>query len=331
MGRSWQGFCDYEIAGRAVPEIRAVGRPGALRIPRVVAASQPSRLVLMNLRALRPSWRFVLPFLSLLSAGSSALADANGPPGAAPPQPTAAAKAEGAPPRNRHLTLEKMLRVRDGSSVGEDPGDFADARRAIDAEFHPTTPMITGDSKPAAVGKQILNAKPEPAPPGRVNVAPHGDLDVGEQVEAVHEAMQRPASTRSVDIVAVVDREGRILAIDVASPSGNAAFDRTALDSVKAALRDHPSTGQRTALRTRWRLTAGRAVRLPRVGSMIAPQTQGAGKTREPVRFGFGASGGMSFDETTGRVAPPPVPFSDKIETRIELISVESERQVEER
>src|SRR5262249_36485218 len=96
-------------------------------------------------------------FCSLLWA-TPALADGQG----APPPPPKAAETK---KRVNLLINDPRLGYRDRTILSP---DFTDVRREADARFRPTRAMITDDSKPRALMRQLTN-NPAPAnsPPGR--------------------------------------------------------------------------------------------------------------------------------------------------------------------
>ena len=207
-------------------------------------------------------------------------------------------------------------------------GSWAEVRAAISAEFKPSAQLITADSKPLAVAKQLTSAGPLRSGPPTLSAAteePTGELDPVAQTDAARKAYERPVNVRTVELLAVIEPDGQLSDISVLIPSGNSAFDDAAIAAVRSGFRDRPSPDRGAypqspaggRLNARLRISAGRAVSLPRIVPLRERPQQ---NLRLPSR-GLVATGSGQFDETSGAVNADP-PFANRLSTQIELISV---------
>lgn len=209
-------------------------------------------------------------------------------------------------------------------------GSWSEVRAGIVAEFKPTAELITGDNKAVAVAKQLTRGTPLTSGPPTLAAAavePTGELDPVAQTDAARQVFERPVNLRTVELAAFIEEDGRLSAVEVLIPSGNRAFDQAAIAAVRAGFRARSDrlSGDRGPpdrrldgrLMARLRVTAGRAVTLPRVVPLREPPQQ---NLRLPSR-GFVGTSTMHFDETSGAVSSPP-PFSNRLSTQVELISV---------
>ncbi len=213
-------------------------------------------------------------------------------------------------------------------------GSWSEVRAGIVAEFKPTAELITGDNKAQAVVKQLTRGTPLTSGPPTLAAAaaePTGELDPVAQTDAARQVFEKPVNLRTVELAAFIEEDGRLSAVEVLIPSGNRAFDQAAVAAVRTGFRaraDRPSGDrgppdrrpdgrQDGRLIARLRVTAARAVTLPRVVPLREPPQQ---NLRLPSR-GFVGTGTMQFDETTGAVGSTP-PFANRLSTQVELISV---------
>ncbi len=210
-------------------------------------------------------------------------------------------------------------------------GNWAEVRAAISAEFKPTAQLITADSKPLAVAKQLTSAGPLRSGPPTLAAAteePTGELDPVAQTDAARKAFERPVNVRTVELLAVIEPDGRLSNLSVLIPSGSSAFDDAAIAAVRSGFRSRPSPDRSAyrqglegpegdRLNVRLRVSAGRAVSLPRIVPLRERPQQ---NLRLPSR-GFVATGAAQFDETSGAVNADP-PFANRLSTQIDLISV---------
>lgn len=237
------------------------------------------------------------------------------------------------PPRNKPPVrlLEQTLRlggVPPRDSLGG-AGSWSDVRAGIVAEFKPTAELITSDSKPLAVAKQLTRGTPlSSGPPSLAAAAvePTGELDPVAQTDAARAVFERPVNFRTVELAATIEEDGQLSALEVLLPSGSRAFDEAAMAAVRSGFGnrgrpDRPPAERRGALDgrliARLRVTAGRAVTLPRVVPLREPPQH---NLRLPSR-GLVGTGGIQFDEASGAVSSQP-PFSNRLSTQVELISV---------
>ena len=231
-------------------------------------------------------------------------------------------------PPIRMLDQTLMLGGAGGNQSLGAAGRWSQVRDAITAEFHPSAALITTEAKPQAVAKQLTQgAKMRSGPPSMVTavVEPTGDLNSVGQADAARAAYERPVNVRKVELAAVIEGDGRLSAVDVTMPSGSSAFDDVAVAAVRHAFQnrppadadDQPSSGPPRRLIAHMRVTAGRAVVLPRVVPAREPI---AANVRMPTQGVVGTNSGQ-FDETTGYVHVDR-PFGDRITTQVELISV---------
>lgn len=207
-------------------------------------------------------------------------------------------------------------------------GSWAEIRAAISAEFKPTAQLITADSKPLAVTKQLTSAGPLRSGPPTLAAAaqePTGELDPVAQTDAARKAYERPVNVRTVELLAVIEPDGRLSSVSVLIPSGSSAFDDAAIAAVRSGFRARPGSDRSAypqepeggRLNARLRVSAGRAVSLPRIVPLRERPQQ---NLRLPSR-GLVATGAAQFDETSGTVNADP-PFTNRLSTQIELISV---------
>lgn len=260
--------------------------------------------------------------LCLVLAGAADAADAAGAagPAEAPARGTSGPVA-GAPVRG----LEQLLPGGGGgprdSLAG--PGDWGAARGAIAAEFAPTAEQLAAGGKAAAVARQLTSgARPAPALPSVAAAAaePTGDIDVSGQVEAAQDAYEKPATARSAEVTARLTPTGRIDSLEISVSSGSTRFDEAALSAVRRGLGEHPVRETRwpgQSVQARFRLTATRAVTLPRFSPVREPSRSNA---RAPSR-GLFLNGGLSFDETGGG-ARVQRPFADQLRYDVQVLSV---------
>ena len=242
-------------------------------------------------------------------------APAQGPPAPGAP-PKTAPPLQNEKPRVNLLLTEPRVIYRDSPTV---PGDWSGVRREIESRFRPTRPMITEDAKPQVLGRQLTQAPlPAGGAPGQV-YAPDDNVEVQEQTEALQRAYERPATSRTAEITASTDAQGRILSMQVSSSSGSAHFDEAALLAVREALADRQPDDERRAVVTRWRLRAAYAVTLPlAMAPAVARSSTGRVPTRGiPLLSPFWGT----FDESSG-TGQTKHAFSDKIETEIKLLSI---------
>lgn len=248
---------------------------------------------------------------------------------ASPGSPGEAGVGEGGRSKPAIRMLEQTLAlggVAPRDSLGA-AGSWAEIRAAITAEFKPTAALITSDSKPQAVVKQLVSPGPmRSAPPTLATAAeePTGELDPVGQADAARKAYERPVNVRTVELLAVIEADGRLSTISVLIPSGNSNFDDMAIAAVRHgfSLRDRAAPDrseypQGSRLNVRLRVSAGRAVALPRIVPLRERPQQ---NLRLPSR-GLIATGSTQFDETTGHVATDPM-FANRLSTQIELLSV---------
>jgi TonB family protein len=219
--------------------------------------------------------------------------------------------------------LEQTLNLGNGGgqeSLGA-AGSWQEVRAAIVAEFKPTAELITSEAKPVAVAKQLVNGAPmrsqAPTLTGAVT-EPTGELDPVGQADAARQVYERPVNIRTVELAATIEADGRVSNLSVLTPSGSSAFDDTAIAAVRRGLRDRAGADPGHRVLVRLRLSAGRAITLPRVVPLREPTQQNA---RQPTPRGLAATGAMQFDETTGAVHATP-PLSNRLNAQVELISV---------
>lgn len=239
---------------------------------------------------------------------------------------------QGAPARGKQpiRMLEQTLvlgGVPPRDSLGP-AGSWAEIRAAISAGFQPTAALITSDSKALAVAKQLTSAGPLRSGPPTLAAAaeePTGELDPVGQADASRKAYERPVNVRTVELLAVIEADGQLSTIDVLVPSGSSAFDDAAIAAVRRGFRAqwppdrsaYPQGPVGSRLNVRLRVSAGRAVSLPRI---VPLRERPQHNLRLPSR-GLVATGTAQFDETTGAVNADP-PFKNRLSTQIELISV---------
>ena len=150
--------------------------------------------------------------------------------------------------------------------------------------------------------------------------APTGELDPVDQADAARQVYERPVNIRTVELAATLEADGRLADVKVLTPSGSGAFDDTAVTAVRRGLRDRPGADPGSRVVVRLRLSAGRAITLPRVVPLREPPQP---STRQPATRGLASTGSMQFDETTGAVTADR-PLSNRLNSQVELISVTS-------
>lgn len=207
-------------------------------------------------------------------------------------------------------------------------GKWHSVRDAITAEFRPTAKLITSESKPVALVKQLTQgAAMRSAPPTLTSAVsePTGELDPVGQANAARQAYERPATVRTVELAVVIEADGQPSTIEVLKPSGVSAFDDAAISAVRRALRErqraepdgHADGLPPARVVARMRVSAGRAVELPH---LVPAREPTANNARHPVRGLLGGFTGQ-FDETS-RYARADRPLGDIVSTQVELISV---------
>lgn len=229
--------------------------------------------------------------------------------------PHLAAIPAGAPKRVNLLLANPLMRSR-GELMPS--SDWSEIRRNIKAQFCPTRTLITEDSKPRAVLRQMTNVpSPVAGPPGRPLPA-DDNADAQESVDAVQRAYERPASERVAEIVVVTAAGGDLISATVSIPSGSHRFDEAAVEAVRAALTEHPPYEERRQVITRWHIRGSYAVTMPRV---LAPRVEQRSNARMPRRgIPLPQPVWINFDESTGRLYVKRA-FEDKIETEVTLVS----------
>lgn len=217
------------------------------------------------------------------------------------------------------LLGDPRLLYRDGKDGPTVPPDWSAVRREIESHFHPTRTMITEASKPKVLARQLTSAPaPSGGQPGQV-YAPDENVEAQEQTEAIQQAYERPASTRTTEITVTTDPHGRIVSATVSSSSGSLHFDEAAMQAVREAVAERSPDDDRQAVMTRWRIRAAYGVTLPRAQAPLIPKSS---NTRQPARgMPLLAPVWGTFDESSGRGQLHRA-FADKIETEIKLLSI---------
>jgi hypothetical protein len=189
------------------------------------------------------------------------------------------------------------------------PVDFSEFRRDIQARFQPTRTLITEDSKPHAVLRQVTSLPPPVGgSPGRV-LPPSPLIEAQDAAEAVRQAYEHPTYERTAEVTVVTGAGGEIVRIEVSASSGQQHFDEVGVEAVRSALTGQRSNPKLRDVRMRWRLRASYAVTMPRV---LVPLGRGL-PVPQPVWW--------EFNEANGTIATKRA-FADKIDTEVSLISV---------
>jgi TonB family protein len=197
--------------------------------------------------------------------------------------------------------------------------------RQIDARFHPPVDTVTSEGRAKSAVKsavkQLLSATPHSERASRAldpSVDAHIDDPLSQsraqQIAAAAAAYDEATGWRRVEIEAVVDARGELVSARVVLPSGERALDAAALDAVRRAIAAQPVRDPRGAVRSRWSVEAAVSVDLPKV----APVTGVGGR----AIGGIVNLGGISFDETTGKVGFDYA-GKQRVHTRVRLIGIE--------
>lgn len=196
--------------------------------------------------------------------------------------------------------------------------DWGAIRRAASTRFRPSRELITDDSKPKVLAKQLVSAGPPPPdPPGR-KISTDEHVEAQDAVDATRSLYERKVSQRSVEITVHTGATGQIESMQVTFASGNPRFDEEAMVCLRDAFAAYPPMEERRPFVSRWRVRGGYGIALPR---SLAPMTPRASNARMPARgIRIPVPLWGTFDETTG-VGKANYAFSDQIESQVELIS----------
>lgn len=197
-------------------------------------------------------------------------------------------------------------------------GDWGAIRRAASTRFRPSREMITTDNKPKVLAQQLLSAQPVPPEPQGRKLSTDDHIDAQDGVDAVRKSYERKPAQRSVEITVHTGPTGQIDSMAVTLPSGSPRFDEEAMTCLRDAFSAYPPLEERRPYMSRWRVSAGYGISLPRT---LAPMTPRTSNGRLPAR-GIPIPVPMwgTFDETKG-TAKTNYAFGDQIESQVELLS----------
>lgn len=245
----------------------------------------------------------------------------------APPPPPPPPPPPGSERRRIDLLLTDPRLGGADTLPGPAAGDWAAARRSIEARFQPTRALITDEDKPTVALRQLTqNQVPSENPPTR-RLTPDENVEIQDATEAAQRAYERPVYSRAAEVTALTDESGRPVAVALSAPSGSQQFDEAAIEAVRRGLADRPPTPEPTApgaarrpMQSRWRVRAGYAVTLPRAVPPMAPR---AANARMPVRaVPLPVPLWGTFDESRGTVQRGRA-FTDKLEVEVRLLSLQ--------
>jgi hypothetical protein len=282
----------------------------------------------------RPDRRALLRLTLCLAAPLGVLGTLDGGSGLAgpPPPPRLFPTAPPPPPPpaggNERKRIDLMLTDprlggRD-TLTGPAVGDWAAARRSIEARFQPTRTLITDDDKASVALRQLTNnPAPSDNPPTR-RLTPDENVEIQDATEAAQRAYERPTYSRAAEVTALTDEGGRPVSVVLSVPSGSRSFDEVAVEAVRRGLAERPPAPEpaevRRPMQSRWQVRAGYAVTLPRAVPKMAPRSANA---RMPVRgLPIPVPVWGTFDESRGTVREGRA-FTDKLETEVRLLSLQ--------
>jgi hypothetical protein len=207
--------------------------------------------------------------------------------------------------------------------AGDVPPVWHDIEIRVQESFRPPRSVVTKAWTATVLGRQLLNtgaarvstdALTRPAEPASREASLMADVMAGQAAAA------QPVAWTRTEIVVQVGPDGLIRRAEIATPSGQTAFDKLAIDAICAAIAERPILdGCRRAApcttRMRWAVEAALRVDPPSVMVRTDPHTGGASSGITPsLRF--------SFDETTGK-ARHHIAFESEVRTRVTLLSID--------
>ncbi|MBL8634117.1 MAG: hypothetical protein JNM40_12920 [Myxococcales bacterium] len=195
--------------------------------------------------------------------------------------------------------------------------DWSAIRRAASSRFRPTREQITDEGKPKVLLRQLSRpSPPQGQPPGRM-ISTDDNVEAQDTLDATIRSYERPASTRTVELVVVSSDLGQIEEVSVVMPSGSPRFDEEAITCLRDAFAAYPPKEDRRPMMSRWRVRAGYGVTLPKALQPLTPRAANAKVPTRGIPLLVPVWG--TFDESRG-TSNTQHAFADKIETQIELL-----------
>jgi TonB family protein len=194
---------------------------------------------------------------------------------------------------------------------------WRDAESRIGRAFKPTVSSLNDGPGINAAGKQVVRMKPGAT---RANDGvPERSLDeeVTSQIVTAQDAADAPARWYEVELETTVDERGVLVDARVVASSGRPRLDELALEAARQAVSSEAVVDPKGRAVARWRIAAGRSVKLPRVGPVFAPGSRRV--------VGLSPQMPFRFDESSGKTRVV-APFTEDVKTRVRLVSVATER-----
>jgi TonB family protein len=206
------------------------------------------------------------------------------------------------------------------------PPAWRDAERRIHDAFHPTIDALAVTGATRALAEQVLSSPPAgPArtrnePPtvaagGSDDRARQQQIDLTDQVEAIHQAARRPLHWRTVEVEVRLDSDGGLESAHVSLPSESPRLDEAALAAVQEELARRPIAKTDGMQVARFRISAARTVTPLDVSPVVAP-----GPRRRVS--GIVPKVRIQFDEVSGK-ASVEKPFTQELHTEVKLLSLQ--------
>ena len=194
---------------------------------------------------------------------------------------------------------------------------WRDAESRIDRVFKPTVSSLNDGPGINAAGKQVARMKPGGTKAN--DGVPERTLeeDATTQILTAQEAADAPARWYEVEVETTVDERGVLVDARVVASSGRPRLDDLALEAAREAVASEPVVDPKGRAVARWRIAAGRSVKLPRVSPVYSPGSRRVVGMSPQMPFRFDESSGK-----TGVVAP----FTDGVSTRVRLLSIANEK-----
>jgi TonB family protein len=154
---------------------------------------------------------------------------------------------------------------------------WRDAERAAAVAYQPRASQITSENVAYTYFKQWQHARPQAGGPtdGAARAIDPSAVkidDLGmQQFVAAQQALAEPAEWLVTQVDVTVDRDGAVLAIGVAVPSGRRALDRQALDAVRRTLERRPVVDPRGRVTARFAVEAAVIAPPPPVMPVVGP------------------------------------------------------------